>query len=105
MAPGGGFTYVEAYLGRAMDIDDFTSNRSFFFSNGMDPGYSVLDRLARRIWAVTLSDKYGANERSQKLKHRIEPSGRPRHAQEISFNDFFCGASRLLCRCRGPRTG
>ena len=83
-----GFTYVEYYLGRGMAIDDFAPNLSFFFSNGMDPEYSVIGRVARRIWAVTMRDKYGANERSQKLKYHIQTSGRSLHAQEIEFNDI-----------------
>jgi methylmalonyl-CoA mutase len=81
------FTYVEAYLARGMAIDDFAPNLSFFFSNGMDPEYSVLGRVARRIWAVTMRDKYGANERSQKLKYHVQTSGRSLHAQEMDFND------------------
>jgi methylmalonyl-CoA mutase len=83
-----GFTYVEAYLARGMDVDDFAPNLSFFFSNGMDPEYSVLGRVARRIWAVTMRDKYGANERSQKLKYHVQTSGRSLHAQEMDFNDI-----------------
>ncbi|WP_155060170.1 fused isobutyryl-CoA mutase/GTPase IcmF [Streptomyces blattellae] len=83
-----GFTYVEAYLARGMHIDDFAPNLSFFFSNGMDPEYSVLGRVARRIWAVTMKDKYGANERSQKLKYHVQTSGRSLHAQEMDFNDI-----------------
>ncbi|MDA8375364.1 MAG: methylmalonyl-CoA mutase family protein [Actinomycetota bacterium] len=83
-----GFTYVEAYLARGMRIDDFAPNFSFFFSSGMDPEYSVLGRVARRIWAVAMRDKYGANERSQKLKYHVQTSGRSLHAQEIDFNDI-----------------
>jgi isobutyryl-CoA mutase len=83
-----GFTYVEAYLARGMDIDDFAPNLSFFFSSGMDPEYSVLGRVARRIWAVTMKEKYGANERSQKLKYHVQTSGRSLHAQEMAFNDI-----------------
>ncbi|GAB3669690.1 methylmalonyl-CoA mutase family protein [Actinocorallia lasiicapitis] len=83
-----GFTYVEAYLARGMSVDDFAPNLSFFFSNGMDPEYTVLGRVARRIWAVALRDKYGANERSQKLKYHIQTSGRSLHAQEMDFNDI-----------------
>ncbi len=83
-----GFTYVEAYLARGMHIDDFAPNLSFFFSNGMDPEYTVLGRVARRIWAVALREKYGANARSQKLKYHIQTSGRSLHAQEIAFNDI-----------------
>ena len=83
-----GFTYVEAYLARGMSIDDFAPNLSFFFSNGMDAEYTVLGRVARRIWAVAMRDRYGANERSQKLKYHIQTSGRSLHAQEMSFNDI-----------------
>ncbi|WP_395407118.1 fused isobutyryl-CoA mutase/GTPase IcmF [Pseudoduganella sp. UC29_106] len=83
-----GFTFVEAYLARGMHIDDFAPNLSFFFSNGMDPEYTVLGRVARRIWAVAMRDKYGANERSQKLKYHVQTSGRSLHAQEIDFNDI-----------------
>lgn len=91
-----GFTYVEAYLARGMHIDDFAPNLSFFFSNGMDPEYSVLGRVARRIWAVTMRDKYGANERSQKLKYHIQTSGRSLHAQEIDFNDVRTTLQALI---------
>ena len=83
-----GFTYVESYLARGMDIDDFAPNLSFFFSNGMDAEYTVLGRVARRIWAVAMRDRYGANERSQKLKYHVQTSGRSLHAQEMSFNDI-----------------
>ncbi len=83
-----GFTYVEYYLSRGMNIDDFAHNLSFFFSNGMDPEYSVIGRVARRIWAKTMKHKYNANERSQKLKYHIQTSGRSLHAQEIDFNDI-----------------
>jgi isobutyryl-CoA mutase len=83
-----GFTYVESYLARGMDIDDFAPNLSFFFSNGMDAEYTVLGRVARRIWAVAMRDKYGANERSQKLKYHVQTSGRSLHAQEMAFNDI-----------------
>jgi isobutyryl-CoA mutase len=82
------FTYVEAYLARGMKIDDFAPNLSFFFSNGMDPEYTVIGRVARRIWAVAMRDRYGANERSQKLKYHIQTSGRSLHAQEMAFNDI-----------------
>jgi isobutyryl-CoA mutase len=82
------FTYVEAYLARGMDVDDFAPNLSFFFSSGMDPEYSVLGRVARRIWAVTMRDRYEADERSQKLKYHIQTSGRSLHAQEMAFNDI-----------------
>ena len=83
-----GFTFVEYYLSRGMDINDFAPNLSFFFSNGVDPEYAVIGRVARRIWAKALKLKYGANERSQKLKYHIQTSGRSLHAQEISFNDI-----------------
>lgn len=83
-----GFTYVESYLARGMKIDDFAPNLSFFFSNGMDAEYSVIGRVARRIWAVAMKERYGANERSQKLKYHIQTSGRSLHAQEIEFNDI-----------------
>lgn len=83
-----GFTYVEYYLSRGMSIDDFAPNLSFFFSNGMDPEYSVIGRVARRIWAKAMKEKYKANERSQKLKYHIQTSGRSLHAQEIDFNDI-----------------
>lgn len=83
-----GFTYVEYYLSRGMAIDDFVPNLSFFFSNGMDAEYAVIGRVARRIWACAMKDKYGAGERSQKLKYHIQTSGRSLHAQEISFNDI-----------------
>ena len=83
-----GFTYVESYLARGMKIDDFAPNLSFFFSNGMDPEYTVLGRVARRIWAVAMRDRYGAGERSQKLKYHVQTSGRSLHAQEMAFNDI-----------------
>lgn len=83
-----GFTYVEYYLSRGMDINDFGPNLSFFFSNGIDPEYAVIGRVARRIWAKALRDKYGADERSQMLKYHIQTSGRSLHAQEIDFNDI-----------------
>ncbi|MCB0549186.1 MAG: methylmalonyl-CoA mutase family protein [Phaeodactylibacter sp.] len=83
-----GFTFVEYYLSRGMNIDDFAPNLSFFFSNGVDPEYAVIGRVARRIWAKAMKYKYGANERSQKLKYHIQTSGRSLHAQEISFNDI-----------------
>ncbi len=83
-----GFTYVEYYLSRGMKIDDFAPNLSFFFSNGMDPEYSVIGRVARRIWAKAMKNKYKANDRSQKLKYHIQTSGRSLHAQEIDFNDI-----------------
>ncbi|RYZ20042.1 MAG: methylmalonyl-CoA mutase, partial [Chitinophagaceae bacterium] len=83
-----GFTYVEYYLSRGMNIDDFAPNLSFFFSNGMDPEYSVIGRVARRIWAKAMKHKYKGNDRSQKLKYHIQTSGRSLHAQEIDFNDI-----------------
>ncbi len=90
------FTYVEAYLARGMNIDDFAPNLSFFFSNGMDPEYAVLGRVARRIWAVTLREKYGANARSQRLKYHIQTSGRSLHAMEIDFNDIRTTLQALI---------
>ncbi len=83
-----GFTYVEYYLSRGMDINEFAPNLSFFFSNGVDPEYSVIGRVARRIWAKAMKNKYGANARSQMLKYHIQTSGRSLHAQEIDFNDI-----------------
>jgi methylmalonyl-CoA mutase len=83
-----GFTYVEYYLSRGMNIDDFAPNLSFFFSNGMDAEYSVIGRVARRIWGKAMKNKYKANDRSQKLKYHIQTSGRSLHAQEIDFNDI-----------------
>jgi methylmalonyl-CoA mutase len=91
-----GFTFVEAYLARGMHIDDFAPNLSFFFSNGMDPEYSVLGRVARRIWSVALRERYGANERSQKLKYHVQTSGRSLHAQEIAFNDIRTTLQALI---------
>ncbi|APR34366.1 methylmalonyl-CoA mutase family protein [Paraburkholderia sp. SOS3] len=91
-----GFTYVEAYLARGMSIDDFAPNLSFFFSNGMDPEYTVLGRVARRIWSVALRERYGANERSQKLKYHVQTSGRSLHAQEIDFNDIRTTLQALI---------
>ncbi|WP_127995541.1 fused isobutyryl-CoA mutase/GTPase IcmF [Piscinibacter defluvii] len=91
-----GFTFVEAYLARGMHIDDFAPNLSFFFSNGMDPEYTVLGRVARRIWAVAMRERYGANERSQKLKYHIQTSGRSLHAQEIAFNDIRTTLQALI---------
>jgi len=91
-----GFTYVEAYLARGMHIDEFAPNLSFFFSNGLDPEYSVMGRVARRIWAVTMRDKYGASERSQKLKYHIQTSGRSLHAQEMAFNDIRTTLQALI---------
>ncbi|MFQ6173080.1 fused isobutyryl-CoA mutase/GTPase IcmF [Oryzobacter sp. R7] len=91
-----GFTYVEAYLARGMDIDDFAPNLSFFFSNGMDPEYTVIGRVARRIWAIAMKEKYGANERSQKLKYHVQTSGRSLHAQEMDFNDIRTTLQALI---------
>jgi isobutyryl-CoA mutase len=91
-----GFTFVEAYLARGMSIDDFAPNLSFFFSNGMDPEYTVIGRVARRIWAVAMKEKYGANDRSQKLKYHCQTSGRSLHAQEIDFNDIRTTLQALI---------
>lgn len=91
-----GFTFVEYYLSRGIEIDDFARNLSFFFSNGLDPEYAVIGRVARRIWAVAMREKYGSNERSQKLKYHIQTSGRSLHAQEIQFNDIRTTLQALL---------
>ena len=91
-----GFTFVEAYLARGMDIDDFAPNLSFFFSNGMDPEYTVMGRVARRIWATAMRDRYAANPRSQKLKYHIQTSGRSLHAQEMNFNDIRTTLQALI---------
>ncbi|SDK15716.1 fused isobutyryl-CoA mutase/GTPase IcmF [Sediminibacillus albus] len=91
-----GFTYVEYYLSRGMDINKFAPNLSFFFSNGLDPEYTVIGRVARRIWAIIMRDKYGADERSQKLKYHIQTSGRSLHAQEIDFNDIRTTLQALI---------
>jgi methylmalonyl-CoA mutase len=91
-----GFTFVEAYLARGMKVDDFAPNLSFFFSYGMDPEYAVLGRVARRIWAVAMKNRYGANERSQKLKFHSQTSGRSLHAQEIAFNDIRTTLQALI---------
>lgn len=91
-----GFTYVESYLARGMDVNDFAPNLSFFFSNGMDPEYSVIGRVARRIWAVAMRERYGANERSQKLKYHVQTSGRSLHAQEMDFNDIRTTLQALI---------
>ena len=91
-----GFTFVEAYLARGMAIDDFAPNLSFFFSNGMDPEYTVMGRVARRIWAVAMRDRYGANDRSQKLKYHVQTSGRSLHAQEVQFNDIRTTLQALI---------
>lgn len=91
-----GFTYVESYLARGLTIDDFAPNLSFFFSNGMDPEYTVLGRVARRIWSTAMRDRYDANERSQKLKYHIQTSGRSLHAQEMDFNDIRTTLQALI---------
>lgn len=91
-----GFTFVEYYLSRGLAVDDFAGNLSFFFSNGLDPEYSVLGRVARRIWAVAMRDLYKAQERSQKLKYHIQTSGRSLHAQEIDFNDIRTTLQALI---------
>ncbi len=91
-----GFTYVEAYLARGMQIDDFAPNLSFFFSNGMEPEYSVMGRVARRIWSTAIRFRYGGNERSQKLKYHIQTSGRSLHAQEMDFNDIRTTLQALI---------
>ena len=91
-----GFTYVESYLARGMDINEFAPNLSFFFSNGMDIEYSVIGRVARRIWAVAMKEKYGAHERSQKLKYHVQTSGRSLHAQEMDFNDIRTTLQALI---------
>lgn len=91
-----GFTFVEYYLSRGMKIDDFAPNLSFFFSNGLDAEYAVIGRVARRIWAIVMREKYGANERSQKLKYHIQTSGRSLHAQEIDFNDIRTTLQALM---------
>lgn len=91
-----GFTYVEYYLSRGLDIDDFAHNLSFFFSNGLDPEYAVIGRVARRIWAIAMKHKYSANERSQKLKYHIQTSGRSLHAKEIQFNDIRTTLQALM---------
>ncbi len=93
---GNGFTYLEYYLSRGMNVDDFAPNLSFFFSNGLDPEYSVIGRVARRIWSVALKYKYKGNDRSQKLKYHIQTSGRSLHAMEISFNDIRTTLQALM---------
>jgi len=87
---------VEYYLARGLHIDDFAHNLSFFFSNGLDPEYAVIGRVARRIWAVTMRNRYGANDRSQKLKYHIQTSGRSLHAQEVQFNDIRTTLQALM---------
>ncbi len=91
-----GFTFVEAYLARGMNVNDFAPNLSFFFSNGMDPEYTVMGRVARRIWATAMRERYGAGERSQKLKYHIQTSGRSLHAQEMDFNDIRTTLQALI---------
>jgi methylmalonyl-CoA mutase len=91
-----GFTFVEYYLSRGMNIDDFAANLSYFFSNGLDPEYTVIGRVARRIWSVAMREKYGANDRSQKLKYHIQTSGRSLHAQEMNFNDIRTTLQALI---------
>ena len=91
-----GFTYVEYYLSRGMHIDDFAPNLSFFFSNGLDPEYTVIGRVARRVWATVMKNRYGGNERSQKLKYHIQTSGRSLHAQEMDFNDIRTTLQALI---------
>ncbi|MDE2183697.1 MAG: methylmalonyl-CoA mutase, partial [Alphaproteobacteria bacterium] len=91
-----GFTFVESYLARGMNVDGFAPNLSFFFSNGMDPEYTVIGRVARRIWAIAMRFKYGANERAQKLKYHIQTSGRSLHAQEMDFNDIRTTLQALI---------
>ena len=91
-----GFTYVEYYIGRGMEIDDFAGNLSYFFSNGLDPEYVVMGSVARKIWAVTMKEKYGANSRSQKFKYHVQTSGRSLHAQEIDFNDIRTTLQALI---------
>ena len=91
-----GFTFVEYYLSRGMNIDDFAPNLSSFFSNGLDPEYTVMGRVARRIWATVIKNKYGGNERSQKLKYHIQTSGRSLHAQEMDFNDIRTTLQALI---------
>ena len=91
-----GFTYVEYYRARGMEVDAFAPNLSFFFSNGMDAEYTVLGRVARRIWSVAMKERYGASERAQKLKYHIQTSGRSLHAQEIDFNDIRTTLQALL---------
>ncbi|OAS15727.1 fused isobutyryl-CoA mutase/GTPase IcmF [Paenibacillus oryzisoli] len=91
-----GFTFLEYYLSRGMHIDDFAPNLSFFFSNGLDPEYTVMGRVARRIWATVIRNQYGGNERSQKLKYHIQTSGRSLHAQEIDFNDIRTSLQALM---------
>src|SRR5262249_34942115 len=90
------FTYVEYYQSRGLKVDEFAPNLSFFFSNGLDPEYTVIGRVARRIWSIAMKEKYAANERSQKLKYHIQTSGRSLHAQEIAFNDIRTTLQALI---------
>ncbi|MBI4404268.1 MAG: methylmalonyl-CoA mutase family protein [Deltaproteobacteria bacterium] len=102
-----GFTYVEYYLSRGMPIDSFAPNLSFFFSNGLDPEYTVIGRVARRIWSTVMKYRYGGNERSQKLKYHIQTSGRSLHAQEIAFNDIrttLQGLIAMMDNCNSLHT-
>ncbi len=102
-----GFTYCEAYAARGMKVDDFAPNFSFFFSNGLDAEYSVIGRVARRIWAIAMRERYGANERSQKLKYHIQTSGRSLHAQEMAFNDIrttLQALTAILDQCNSLHT-
>ena len=91
-----GFTFVEYYLGRGMKIDDFAENLSFFFSNGLDPEYLVMGAVARKVWAITMREKYGANIKAQKFKYHVQTSGRSLHAQEIDFNDIRTTLQALI---------
>ena len=91
-----GFTYVEYYRSRGMDVNAFAPNLSFFFSNGLDPEYTVIGRVARRIWAIAMRDLYGCDEKGQKLKYHVQTSGRSLHAQEMHFNDIRTTLQALL---------
>ena len=91
-----GFTYVEYYVGRGMKVDEFASNLSYFFSNGLDPEYAVMGAVARKIWAVAMKEKYGANSSSQKFKYHVQTSGRSLHAQEVDFNDIRTTLQALM---------
>src|SRR3546814_5862854 len=97
--------FVEFYLARGMKIDDFAPNLSFFFSNGMDPEYTAIGRVARRIWARAMRERYGANERSQMMKYHIQTSGRSLHAQEIQFNDIRTTLQALYALVDKARKG
>jgi methylmalonyl-CoA mutase len=100
-----GFTYVEYYRARGMKVNDFAGNLSFFFSNGLDPEYTVIGRVARRIWAVAMRDLYDCDEKSQKLKYHIQTSGRSLHAQEMHFNDIRTTLQALLAIQVGRSAG